>query len=203
MSSAGVGLTHNLDELHGQLSSFAGTTGVIGCLLVSLVGAALTADPPSKKPSKDAELETQRAKHRAATLAAGKERHQWLQELVGREWDMYDRDDYYYLLLVGSFGMSMQTVVMSTIVLTNLQAIPQSLAKKFVAKHHIWVAMPAIMIGPACLSLCAALCTAQTPDPPSAQSPCGSSSSELRGEPPAHISLERDGDPPQPHSRAR
>ena len=147
-------------ELHGQLSSFAGTTGVIGCLLVSLVGAALTADPPSKKPSKDAELETQRAKHRAATLAAGKERHQWLQELVGREWDMYDRDDYYYLLLVGSFGMSMQTVVMSTIVLTNLQAIPQSLAKKFVAKHHIWVAMPAIMIGPACLSLCAALCIA-------------------------------------------
>ena len=45
--------------------------------------------------------------------------------------------------------------------------------------------------------------TAQTPDPPSALSPCGSSSSELRGEPPAHISLECDGDPSQPHSRAR
>jgi hypothetical protein len=56
--------------------------------------------------------------------------------------------------------MAMQTSLMSTLVLTNLQAIPSSMSRQFVTKHARWIAMPAALIGPRCVCTMGALIVA-------------------------------------------
>ena len=124
-------------ELHYQVQSFAGTTGTVGALLSSVIGAALLADPPSY--SADANQ-----KHQA------KEKHKLerplLARLMGWRWNEKDRDDFYYVLLMTAFFSSLQTVLTSTMVMTNLTAIPVELTGVFVSRNAPWITLPALCI---------------------------------------------------------
>ena len=137
-------------ELHYQVQSFAGTTGTVGALLSSVIGAALLADPPSY--SADANQ-----KHQA------KEKHKLerplLARLMGWRWNEKDRDDFYYVLLMTAFFSSLQTVLTSTMVMTNLTAIPVELTGVFVSRNAPWITLPALLIAPTCpaSALCIAL----------------------------------------------
>ena len=65
-------------------------------------------------------------------------------ELQNRDGNLADRDDLYYTLLAGGFFFSMQTVLSSVMLVTNLQAIPPALAGEFVRRNSPWVSLPAL-----------------------------------------------------------
>ena len=71
-----------------------------------------------------------------------------------------ERDDAYYVLLTAGFFCSVQTVISSTIILTNLMAIPSAASGAFVAANSLWISLPAFLIAPTCLCSTSALCIA-------------------------------------------
>ena len=73
---------------------------------------------------------------------------------------MANRDDAYYVLLATAFFCSVQTVLTSTMVLTNLQALPHAHTHKFVQRHGLWISMPALLIAPTAACFTTAICIA-------------------------------------------
>ena len=70
-------------ELHGQISNFSSTTGVVGVLVVSLVGAAFTSEPPSVRVhDEDPEVAKQRSESANASRAAAHARHELFKQLI-------------------------------------------------------------------------------------------------------------------------
>lgn len=138
-------------ELHHQVQSFAATTGTVGALLSSVIGAALLADPPSYSADANQKLQA-KEKH--------KSERPLLARLMGWRWNDKDRDDFYYVLLMTAFFSSLQTVLTSTMVLTNLTAIPLELTGVFVTRNAPWITAAAALIAPTCLCTASALCIA-------------------------------------------
>ena len=83
-----------------------------------------------------------------------------LARLIGWRWNEKDRDDFYYVLLMTAFFSSLQTVLTSTMVLTNLTAIPVEFTGVFVTRNAPWITLPALLIAPTCLCTASALCIA-------------------------------------------
>ena len=139
-------------ELHSQLGTFASTTGTVGALLSSVIGAGLLAEPP--KYSSEAQ-----EKHGRGSQVHAKE-IPLLERLLGWRPLERERDDAYYVLLTTGFFCSIQTVITSTIILTNLMAIPSSLTSGFVVANAHWISAPAFLIAPTCVCATSALCIA-------------------------------------------
>ena len=138
--------------LHVQLGTFASTTGTVGALLSSVIGASLLAEPP--KYSAEAQQ-----KH-----GRGSEVHGHEIPLLARcfGWRLVERqrDDAYYVLLTTGFFCSVQVVMTSTMILTNLMAIPAELSGAFVTANALWLSLPAFLIAPTCVCATSALCIA-------------------------------------------
>ena len=160
------------NELHTNLNAFASTTGIIGSLLLSLTGAAMLADPPSYSARAHEKQEQQQApqiengkiaqttwwqlrRRKAGQLllkSFGADFESW------EDWTKEHRDDAYYMLLATSFFCSVKTVLTSTMVITNLQAIPNAYTLRFVQRHGLWITLPAVLIAPTAACFTTAIC---------------------------------------------
>ena len=154
-------------ELHTNLNAFASTTGIIGSLLLSLTGAAMLADPPSySAKAREPEDEPLSLKRQTSWQAIRRAVGVTLLTSLGadfadwKEWTKSNRDDAYYVLLSTAFFCSVQTVLTSTMVLTNMQALPNAQTLLFVRRHALWITLPALLIAPTAACFTTAICVA-------------------------------------------